>query len=166
MSEISAYHEAGHAMMAMIAGARILSVTIEPDWDDGPQRHADIQIQWPTERFDSRELSEKLAMVALAGPAAEMIHTGDPYHPGLIAEWKSDWELAWEAAAPRFPDPRKRLAYLEQITARAYRILAQDDFWAALATIVDNLLAHETLEGEEVEEIVQQWIAVGGQAAD
>lgn len=159
MCEISAYHEAGHAVMAMIMGARIISVTIEPDWDDGPQRHADIQIQWPQQNLDSRKLSEPLALVALAGPAAEMIHTGDPFHPGLIAEWTADWQLAWEAAAARVPDARKRLAYLEQVTARAYKILSRDDCWSALATIVDNLIAHETLEGETVEEIVRQWIA-------
>jgi ATP-dependent Zn protease len=27
-----------------------------------------------------------------------------------------------------------------------------------LAAIVDHLLAHETLEGEQVEEIVEQWL--------
>ncbi|QDV67738.1 ATP-dependent zinc metalloprotease FtsH [Rosistilla carotiformis] len=161
MCEVSAYHEAGHAMMAMLVGARILSVTIDPDWDDGPQRHADIQIQWPAGKYDSREFAERLALVALAGPAAEMIHTEEPFHPGLISEWASDWELAWEAAAPRFRDPRQRLAYLEKITSRAYKTLARDDCWAALATVVDNLLAHETLDGAEVEEIVQRWLAVG-----
>ena len=31
MSEISAYHEAGHAFMAIYVGARVRSVTIEPD---------------------------------------------------------------------------------------------------------------------------------------
>ena len=35
MSEVSAYHEAGHAFMAFYVGARVRSVTIEPDWDDG-----------------------------------------------------------------------------------------------------------------------------------
>lgn len=31
MSEISAYHEAGHAFMAIYVGARVRYVTIEPD---------------------------------------------------------------------------------------------------------------------------------------
>ena len=47
MSEISAYHEAGHAFMAIYVGARVRHVTIEPDRDDGPERHADIQVEWP-----------------------------------------------------------------------------------------------------------------------
>ncbi len=31
MSEISAYHEAGHALRAIYIGARVRSVTIDPD---------------------------------------------------------------------------------------------------------------------------------------
>ena len=68
------------------------------------------------------------------------------------------WKLAWEAAAPLFPLERKRLAYLEQTTARLYRLLDREDHWAALAAIVDNLLAHEALDGEEVEDIMRQWM--------
>jgi ATP-dependent Zn protease len=158
MSEISAYHEAGHAFMAIYVGARVRRVTIEPDWDDGPERYADIQVEWPLNQLTDRELHEKSVLVALAGPVAEMIHSGEPYHPGFVAEWAADWSLAWEAAAPLLPSERKRPAFLEQMTARLYRLLEKDDHWAALAAIVDNLLAHETLEGEEVEDIVRRWL--------
>ena len=158
MSEICAYHEAGHAFMAIYVGAHVRSVTIEPDWDDGPERYADIQIEWPLDQFTEQELHQNAALVALAGPVAEMIHSGEPYHPGFVAEWAADWKLAWEAAALLIPHERKRLAYLEQTTARLYRLLDQERHWAALAAIVDNLLAHELLEGDEVEDIVRQWL--------
>ena len=146
--------------MAIYVGARVRCITIEPDWDDGPARHADLQVEWPLDRFTQRGLREKSAQVALAGPVAEMIHSGEPYHPGFVAEWAADWEAAWEAARPLFPPQRKRLAYLEQTTVKLYRLLEQDQYWAALAAIVDNLLAHETLEGEEVEDIVRQWLII------
>jgi hypothetical protein len=96
-------------------------------------------------------------MVALAGPAAEMLYSGEPYHPGFVAEWVADWQLAWEAAAPAIADERRRLAHLERVTGQLYRLLDQPGPWSALAAIADNLLAHETLEGEEVHEIVAQW---------
>ena len=158
MSEVSAYHESGHALVAIFFGAGIRMITIEPDWDDGPPRHAEIQIQWPAGLLSDRALQERSADVALAGPVAEMIYRGEPYHPGMVAEWATDWQAAWAALEQIIPDQRARLAYLEQATVRLYRQLSRDDCWAALAAIADNLLAHETLEGEEVESIVKHWL--------
>jgi ATP-dependent Zn protease len=156
--EISAYHEAGHALMAFCVGARVRSITIDPDRDDGPERHGDAQIEWPVGAFSERELCEKSILVALAGPVAEMIYSGEPFHPGLVSEWAADWSEAWAAAAALFPNERRRLAYLEQITVKLYKTMKRDDRWAALAAIVDNLVAHETLEGEQVEKIVEHWL--------
>ena len=144
--------------MAIYVGARVRSVTISPDWDDGPARHADIQVEWPLDQFTAREFQEKVAQVALAGPVAEMIHSRESFHPGFVAEWAEDWKAAWDAIGSLIPQERTRLTYLEQATVKLHRLLEQDQYWAALAAIVDNLLAHETLEGEEVEDIVRQWL--------
>ena len=158
MPEISAYHEAGHAFIAIYVGARVRSVTVDPAWDDGPKRHGDVQIEWPHAQFTDREFCEKSILVALAGPVAEMIHSGDPFHPALVAEWAADWSAAWELAAAFYANEKRRMTYLEQTTIQLYQTMRRDDYWAALAAIVDNLLAHETLEGEEVEDIVRQWL--------
>ena len=56
--------------MAIYVGARVRSVTIEPDWDDGPERYADILVEWPLGQFTDQELCEKSVLVALAGPVA------------------------------------------------------------------------------------------------
>jgi ATP-dependent Zn protease len=158
MSELDAYHEAGHAFMAVYVGARVQQVTIEPAWDDGPRRYADIQVRWPLRRFTPQELLEKQILVALAGPVAEMIHSGEPYHPGWVAEWSADWQAAWEAAAHLVAEPKQRLRYLEAKTVQLYRLLDQTTNWAALAAVVDELLAHETLDGEQVEETLRTWL--------
>ena len=156
MTELAAYHEAGHALVAMYAGAHVRSVTIDPDWDDGPDRYGDTQVEWALEEFTEQEFHEKTALVALGGPVAEMIHSSDTFHPGLVPEWGSDWRVAWHAMAI-IPDERKRLAWLEEATRELYRLLTNDSHWAALAAVVDHLLAHETLESEELIEIVEQW---------
>lgn len=158
MCDLTAYHEAGHAFVAVQAGARVRSVTIDPDNDDGPERYGDTQIEWRISEYSPRDLAAKAVLVALAGPVAEMIHRGEPYHPGFVPEWAADWQEAWRRATPLFPDERKRLAYLERRTSELYQLLYRDDHWAAVAAIVDNLLAHERLEGDEIEEIVQAWI--------
>jgi ATP-dependent Zn protease len=156
--EVSAYHEAGHAFMAYFVGARVKHVTIDPDRDDGPKRHADIQVEWPIDRLTKTQFHTFLAQVALAGPVAEMIYSGEPYHPGFVAEWSADWDLAWASAEQLVAGQRQQLAYLERMTAELYSLIERDDHWAAVAAVADNLLAHEHLDGEEVDEILKQWL--------
>ena len=43
--ELTAWHEAGHAWAALLVGAKVHSVSIAPDNDDGPQRFGDTEIQ-------------------------------------------------------------------------------------------------------------------------
>ena len=158
MSELIAYHEAGHALMALLLGGKVKQVTIDPDNDDGPERQGDTQILWRRSRISDEEFAKKAVQVSLAGPVAEMIYSGDPYHPGLVAEWTADWREAWEAATPLHPGERQRLEYLEQVSIQLYHRLKQDDLWVALASLADHLLAHETLEAEQIEEIVGEWL--------
>jgi len=156
--ETTAYHEAGHALVAIMLGGEIKSVTIDPDRDEREHRYGDTAVLWRMKGRSDREYREHAIQVALAGPVAEMLYTGDPFHPGLVPEWAADWADAWELAAVLKPVDRERLAYLEQISIRLYRLLDSEPHWSALAEIADNLLAHETLEGEQVHEIVGQWL--------
>lgn len=156
--EIVAYHESGHAFMAAYLGGTVRSVTIDPDWDDGPRRTGDTQVVWRRGRFSQRELNERLVLVALAGPVAEMIYTGDPFHPAMVAEWAGDWKDAVEAARLFHPNPRQCIAWLEGVTVDLYRQLKSDPMWNALAALADELLAHETLGPEEIAEVLEIWL--------
>jgi hypothetical protein len=158
MTELIAYHEAGHALMALLLGGEVRVVTIEPDRDDGPERQGDTQVLWRRSTDGEKEFARKNVQVSLAGPVAEMIYTGEPYHPGFVAEWAADWREAWDAAAGLEAHERKRLKYLEDVSIRLYRRFQEEDHWAAIAALADNLLAHETLEWEQVEEIVGEWL--------
>jgi ATP-dependent Zn protease len=158
MSELVAYHEAGHALMAVLLGGVVKQVTIEPDNDDGPERHGDTQVLWRRTGISEKDFAKIAVQACLAGPVAEMIYSGDPYHPGLVAEWAADWQQAWEAAVPLHRDERKRLEYLEQVSIRLYHRFQEDHLWAALASLADHLLAHDTLEAEQIEEIVAEWL--------
>ncbi len=156
IEEITAWHEAGHAFAAVYLGATVDSVSIDPDRDDGPNRFGDTVVRWETSGFQAQELAEKAILVALAGPVAEMIHLGDPFHPATVAEWSLDWQLAWRAAD--FVKASKvRLQLLERLTIQLHHTLSQQSHWAGIGAIVDHLLAHEVLEGETVHEIVAAW---------
>ena len=157
-SEIIAYHEAGHALMAVLLGGEVRLVTIEPDNDDGPDRQGDTEVLWRRVPEGDKEFAKKAVQVCLAGPVAEMIYSGEPYHPGFVAEWAADWREAWEAAIPLHADERKRLKYLEDVSIRLYHRLKEEDLWSALASLADHLLAHESLEGDQVQEIVEEWL--------
>jgi len=157
MPELIAYHEAGHALIAALLGGRVHLVTIEPDNDDGPSRSGETVVHW-RRGFGAREMAVKGVQVYLAGPVAEMTYSGDHYHPGLIAEWADDWQHAWKTAELLHSNEKKRLDYLEQVSMDLYQQFQRDEIWAALASLADNLLAHDTLEWEQVEEIVQDWI--------
>ena len=158
MPELIAYHEAGHALMATLLGGQVQQVTIAPDNDDGPARQGDTQVLWRHAGISEKEFARLTVQVSLAGPVAEMIYSGDAYHPGLVAEWAADWSEAWKAAELLYPAERQRLQYLELVSIRLYHQLQDDEHWAALASLADHLLAHETLEGEQVEEIVRVWL--------
>ena len=158
MAELIAYHEAGHALVAHLLGGVVRQVTIEPDNDDGPAREGDTQVLWRRSGVSEKEFAVTAVKVCLAGPVAEMIYSGDPIHPGMVAEWAGDWRDAWSAAAPLHADERKRLTYLEDVSIQLYHRLQDENVWAALASLADNLLAHETLEAEQVAEIVGEWL--------
>ncbi len=152
--EVTAYHEAGHALMAEAVGARVRLVTIEPEADDERPRHGETTVAWKRSRWTEREFQEKAIQVALSGPVAEMLYTGDPYHPEFIAAWADDWQTAHELAMPLFPDLSKRIEYLEMVTRRLYHWLNAEPQWSAVAALADELLAQETLEGPAVRELL------------
>jgi len=155
--QLTAFHEAGHAYAAIYVGARVQSVTIDPDNDDGPNRFGDTVILWNRQRFSQRDMAEKAAWVALAGPVAEMIHRQQPFHPALVAEWQQDWETAFEALEHVASVPH-RLAQLERYTIELFQAFSGDSHWAAIGAIADSLLAHETLDEEMLQEVVEQWL--------
>lgn len=155
--EITAFHEAGHAFAALYLGARVQSVSISPDHDDGPSRYGDTRIAWNPRKFTAREMADKSAIVALAGPVAEMIYRQQPFHPALVAEWRSDW-MAAASALTHVASPQRRMAHLEQATIELYRTLNLDDHWSAIGAIADHLLAHEILEEDMLLEIAEPWM--------
>lgn len=156
--ELTAYHEAGHVVMALLTRARVPHVTISPDRDDGPARFGDTSVLWPRAQYGQRELAQAMIRVSLAGPVVEMIYTGDPYHPGMMAQWAEDWRSAWEAACALESNELRRLRMLELETKHLVQQLQDDEIWAAIAELADNLLAHETLDAEQIEEITSQWL--------
>ncbi|MFO0426194.1 MAG: hypothetical protein ACK526_06465 [Planctomyces sp.] len=160
---LTAYHEAGHAFAAIYLGARVQRVSIDPDRDDGPNRYGETVVAWNPRRMTGPQMAEKSAIVAIAGPVAEMIYREEPFHPAFVAEWQNDWALGLEALKelPRLKSPRLRVAHLENAVADLYQVFRRDDYWEVIAAIADELLAHEILDEEMFREAVEPWLDAG-----
>lgn len=154
-----AYHEAGHAVAAVLLGGEIVQVTLEPENDGSlPDREGEVSIRWHHAGKSRRELISMEITVCLAGPAAEMLYEGQRPHPSAIMEWRFDWECAWSLAGQLVADSSRRLLMLETILSRLCGMFDRDDCWQAIAETADQLEAFETLEGDQVKEIVHRWV--------
>lgn len=155
---LTAYHEAGHAIVALMLGGRVRRLTLEPEWDDGPARYGDAQIEWAVNACSARELRLRKARTALAGPVAEMVYSGEPFHPAFVAEWRLDWEQAVLELQPLQANPQQLTAWLEETVRELHRLVRHEPVWPAVAALADELLAHETLDEEQILATADFWL--------
>jgi hypothetical protein len=133
----TAYHEAGHAVVALCLGRPVHRVSVLPN-------HLRLgQCEFGKGRFKpSEDALEREILISLAGLAAEARHTGTyeldaanhdlRYVRRLVLERKS------ERAAPR---------YEERCLSKVEAMLADDATWRAVELIAAELLAHGVISG-------------------
>ncbi|WP_168566478.1 cell division protein FtsH [Crateriforma spongiae] len=161
--ELSAYHEAGHAVVAHALGGEIESVQLGGEADSWlPERFGDCRINWGPVDPNADFQRQREIVALLAGPAAEMIYSGGDVDPSMFGPWAADWMMARSMAVALTGDPQRAQAILVQSLQQLDRILRRDDCWAALAEIADQLLTHEFVDGETVQQIVGFWGRYGG----
>ncbi len=159
MDSAIAYHEAGHAVMAVWLGGEVLRVTIEPDHDDGPRRDGEAMVRWHHRGLTARQLRERELMTVLAGPIAEMTHQETNLPISSLPQWAEDFRIACEISAMIVELPSQRRRMLEAVTDQVHLLVKRHDFWQAIAEVADQLEAYETIEGEEVSECVNRWLS-------
>jgi len=162
MNQSIAYHEAGHAVVAAWLGAEVLSVTLEPDADDGPRRDGDAAVRWHHAGMSSRDRCQRELMAVLAGPVAEMIHAGitpsTADTTGWAGEWSADWHLACQLARALVPSDSHVVPLIEFTLEKLYRLAHSGPFWQTIAEVADLLEAYETIDGDQVQESLERWI--------
>ena len=152
-NEWTAYHEAGHCVVAVLLGGMVEWATIDPDRDDGPRRWGDVRVQW-----DCGPPWMAQAMVYLAGPASELVYREESIHPAFVPEFANDWSAAWKAVSANKKSDQDRLRLLEGLFSQLYQSFQRNDYWSAVAELADLLLAHETIEHDDIHETVDRWI--------
>lgn len=158
MDEVTAYHESGHAVVALTLGGTVESVSVEvpSDWAAG-----DTRVIWRGNP-DSRQFCLNEIRVALAGPIAEMVFVGDYDYLRIKAEHEIDWRIVASATARLGLTPDKTQRLLGQYAADLYRQIRQDHLWSAIGDIADRLQIDGTLDGETVAEVVAFWLRRAG----
>ena len=156
LTEVTAYHEAGHAVMAVVLGAKVIHASIEPPDDDGLARTGESIVQWPAGNAQAIEAAEM--KVSLAGPVVERIYTGDVREICEIPEFAADWSRATQSSQSLTSSITQCAQLLRQTEASIRDFFDDDNHWAAIGATADELLAHETIEHITLVNVVSFWI--------
>ena len=154
--EITAYHEAGHVVMALKLGGQIVHATLEPPNDDGLQRYGETVTSWRGMGRDSLLMAE--IAVSVAGPISEMIYTGERGELSECPEWCADWATSLERALLLCSSHHAALKLIEKTRRQTETYFSTDSGWAAVAAIADLLLAHDTVEHDICYDEVHFWL--------
>ena len=154
--ERTAYHEAGHTVMAYWLRKRIRYITIVPNTDcQGHLRRGKNQDLHDAEYDRSprtRSGIEKEVMVAFGGPVAEQILTGSRYYS------KGSQGDAYKAAdfiSYLVSGDKELGAYLKWLETRTEAILNIPTVWQAVKALANELLARKHIGGKAARDIIQ-----------
>jgi ATP-dependent Zn protease len=144
--EATAYHEAGHAVAALALGRPVHKVSVLPDRD---------RLGWcefkkgafrPTEDWVERE-----AVIALAGLAAEAIHTGTYAYAEAGRDLRYVRKLLADRATPRtLPRVERRML------SKAEHLLADDAHWRAVVAVAAELRRLGQISGRAARHLFDQ----------
>jgi len=160
---LSAYHEAGHAVVAFDQGVRVHGISIIPD--EGRMGHVSIDTLLlnrlaPTFQYNkgarNRFTMERHVMVLQGGHTA--VHRLDPTRKGqakTINGEGSDHGIAMsliKAFAVRELEIEK---YYQWLNARTEGIIANPMRWFQIRTMAEALLEHKQVGARKVREIIK-----------
>lgn len=148
----TAYHEAGHAVMALVLGRPVERITIVPG-----KTHAGIstagrcQIQKGRFRPSKDELEDEV-LILFAGMAAEAQVTGEYSTGGAVQDLR---------AIRRFVESRaggqRQVERLERrLLDKTEYLLSDSATWQAVQLIVGQLLEHQTISGRTARHLLEQ----------
>ena len=146
----TAYHEAGHAVMAMSLDRPIHRISVLPS-----RQFLGVCVFRKGVFRPSKDWLEQEILISLAGLAAEAIHTGSYALEGAARDLRHVHELAVRRAGDR---QAERLT--QRLLAKAENILGDEGHWRAVELIVAELLRLGTISGRAAHHLFQQGIDV------
>ncbi len=133
----TAYHEAGHAVVALALGRPIHRVSVLPDGQFLGLCQFGKGVFRPSEDWLEREI-----LIALGGIAAEARHTGNYAWDGAARDQQYVRRLAEQRAGERQAERLER-----RMLAKAEHLLARQGHWRAVELIAAELLRRGVISG-------------------
>ena len=144
--EATAYHEAGHAVVALALGRPVHHVTIRPD----REYLGTCEFRKPAFR-PSEDWLEREILIALGGLAAEARHTGSYAWDEAGRDRKFVRRLAVQRAGERGAERLER-----RLLAKAEHLLSREEHWRAVELIATELLRRGSISGRAARHLFEQ----------
>ncbi len=153
----TAFHEAGHAVMAWTLGVRLKRVSVVPSKNAAGECHyGKLSQSKHFEVGDSdrvRLRTEKLIMVALAGSTAQQLYSPRSYHH---YQAKSDYDTVAQLALSITGPPKETNAYLKWLEIRTRETLRLPWHWDAVKAMAEALIKRGTVSSREAKQVIRQ----------
>jgi hypothetical protein len=148
----TAYHEAGHAVMAMFLGRAIQKVTIVPGQSHlGAQRLGACHLQKGKSRGASDYLEDEV-MILLAGMVAESQITGQYCHQGAA----QDLRFVRRMLQTRNDGERQIQRLEKRLLNKTEHHLLDAEQWRAVESIAAELIKSQTISGRAAKHLYDQ----------
>src|SRR6516164_4512866 len=144
--EATAYHEAGHAVVALALGRPVQRVSVLPNHEHLGRCEFRKSVFRPSEDWLEREI-----LIMLGGIAAEARHTGN-YAWDMAS---SDQQYVRRLAVQRTGE-RQAERFQRRLLAKAEHLLAQEGHWRAVQLIVVELLRYGAISGRAARHLFDQ----------
>lgn len=135
---LTAYHEAGHAVMALLMGRSLKKVSIIPSQN----RLGACTFQ----KGRTKQVQDKLEaeiLVLLAGMVAESRKSGRYNVQGASQDLRKVEKLAMT----RSGNPRQAEKLIHKMLDKTQHLLSNKAAWSAIKVIASELIEHESLSG-------------------
>lgn len=167
----TAYHEAGHAVMASLMDIPFESISVmfgkDDDFEGCFQIHEGEEKR--VEHLDpgeKRAIIEKYVMVALAGELSEFLLTGRHSMRDSLSDYLKAYKLVFDLCIPteRFdPDDRETELYIGWLSERCKNILKTPRTWRAVEALANELAQRKVMRAWEALEVIRDSMFGGDQ---
>ena len=144
--EATAYHEAGHAVVALALGRDVQRVSVQPKQEELGRCEFHKGRFRPSEDWLEREI-----LIALGGIAAEARHTGNYAWDAATRDQVYVRRLAVQRAGERHAERLER-----RLLAKAEYMLNREEHWRAVELIAAELLRCGTISGRAARHLFEQ----------